>query len=82
MTVIFAFAFDSSERSEPARSRLVVEGYHAELQPQEDGSMVLVVTPPSADSMPELVQDRLLSIIEPLGGEALGYGGLDSYGLG
>jgi hypothetical protein len=43
--------------------------------------MVLVVAPPKPDLKPELVQARLQSILAPLGGEGLGYGGFDSYGL-
>jgi hypothetical protein len=82
VNVIFAFAFDSRDGAEAARSRLVAEGNNVELEPQEDGSVVLVVAPPKADSMPELAQARLESIVEPFGGEGLGYGGFDSYGLG
>jgi hypothetical protein len=78
--VIFAFAFDSRERAEVARTRLVAHGHHLELQPQEDGSVVMVVAPPRPDSKPELVRARLQSIVEPLGGEGLGYW-FDSYGL-
>jgi hypothetical protein len=80
--VNFAFTFDSPERAEAAQSRLIADGHQVELQPQEDGSMVLVVVPPKAESMPELVQARLESIVEPLGGQGLGYGGFASYGLG
>jgi hypothetical protein len=81
VSVIFALAFDSRERAEAARTRLVADGHEVELQPQEDGSMVLVVAPPKPDLKPELVQARLQSILAPLGGEGLGYGGFDSYGL-
>jgi hypothetical protein len=75
MSVMFAFAFDSPERAEAARLRLIAGLYEVEVQPQADGSIVLAVVPPEADADPELVQARLQSIVEPLGGESLGYGG-------
>ena len=75
----FAFAVDSQEGAEAARSRLVQDGYRVDLQAQEDGAVVLAVTHSGDDSAPELVQARLESTVEPFGGESLGYGGSASY---
>jgi hypothetical protein len=80
--VIFAFVFDSQEAAQAAESRLTTAGYRVQLQPQEDGAAVLAVSQPEDDAAPEVVQARLQLMVEPLGGESLGYGGVTSYGFG
>jgi hypothetical protein len=79
----FAFSFDSEDAAEVARSVLLGQQHEADVQPQDDGRVVLVVSADvtEAGAHPEATMEQLRNLMTPLGGDGLGYGGLESYGL-
>ena len=67
--------FAEPERAASAKLILEAEGYRVELQPQEDGAVVVLAIPPEASRPPQALTARLRSLAADLGGELVGQGG-------
>jgi hypothetical protein len=67
--------FTDPERAGQAKAVLEAEEYHAELQPQEDGAVIVLAIPQGTPLSQETLRKRLLVLASDLGGEFLGDGG-------
>ncbi len=82
MAIFGAVLFDQPEQADTAKDVLEREGYDVDLQGQADGSVVLLTAPPAAASPESALIERMQLLASQLGGEFMGYGGMEQYPLG
>jgi hypothetical protein len=78
MIVSFALRFEDRDATKRAGETLRSEGYEVSVQDQADASLVLmasVAAAPSSDTL-AAAESRIQMLVEKLGGEYLGRGGL------
>ena len=79
MDVSFAIAFDARQTAEAAAASLRSESYEVELQPQTDGSIVVVAGTALSESELDSAVKRMRSVASRWRGDFLGHGGLASF---